>query len=189
MTRRRTRGQHTHQPLRLAVEILEARTLLSAAVTPTAEHSPGLEYHVEGTNWIDFDSRGHKKHIDHVTWDTDPTADGTIEVIVLVHDHGNLNADKLAGKTFAIKYYYMAETSIMDGETGELKDAIRTVLISPNNEVAAFVSEGVAKAVALMARRFGTKPFNPPLVVEVRVTKTGSNRRFLSLVPAGVATK
>ncbi len=48
-----------------------------------------------GANWIEFDFRRHKKHTDHVTWDTDPSTDAMVTVTVLVHDHGNnLSTDK-----------------------------------------------------------------------------------------------
>lgn len=86
----------------LAVEELEPRVLLDgvglghAGIDAPIENLP-VEYHVEGTNWIDPNlPRGHNKHIDHVTWDTDPSQDSLINVVVLVHDHGNLDANRLA---------------------------------------------------------------------------------------------
>ena len=96
MNKRRTLRSH------LAVEELEPRVLLDgvglghAGIDSPIEDLP-LEYHVEGTNWIDPNlPRGHNRHIDHVSWDTDPSLDSLITVDVLVHDHGNLDAERLA---------------------------------------------------------------------------------------------
>ncbi len=56
----------------------------------------GLVRQVEGTNWIEFDSQGHRQHVDHVTWDTNPNADALVTVKVLIHDHGGTAPEKLA---------------------------------------------------------------------------------------------
>ena len=81
------------------VEALEGRLMLSGT-TDGHDHDghDALEYHAHGTNWIDpnIPQKGHNKHTDHVTWDIDPTSDGTVSLTVLVHDHGNLDAAKLA---------------------------------------------------------------------------------------------
>ncbi len=98
-TRKPHLGQQNRQdtrcrPVHAGMERLENRYLLSVAGFDH-DHAGELEYHAEGTNWIDFSSRGHKKHADHVTWDPDPTSDGMVNLMVLVHNHGNLNANKL----------------------------------------------------------------------------------------------
>jgi hypothetical protein len=98
-----------------AVQQLEDRCMLSATVggdTDHNHHSEGeLEYHTDETNWIEFDSRGHKKHADHVTWDTDPTTDELITVKVAIHDHGNLTPDRLARLQDAVTEVNSAATN------------------------------------------------------------------------------
>jgi hypothetical protein len=62
---KQTKKQHVGQrkrrfrPVHAGVEKLEHRYLLSGS---GFEHDQTgeLEYHAEGTNWIDFGSRGHK---------------------------------------------------------------------------------------------------------------------------------
>ena len=87
----------------LFFEALEPRLALDGAgIDVDHPHEPGhevsvSEYQVEGMNWIDPSlPKGHNRHIDHVSWDTDPTSDGLVTVSVLVHDHGNLDADAQA---------------------------------------------------------------------------------------------
>ena len=100
------KARNRRQKLSLAFEQLEQRRVLSAdfgiavadvEMLDMPEHAPeATAYYAEGTNWVDFNYRQHNKHIDHVSWDPDPLSDGLIDVTVLIHDHGNLSADKLA---------------------------------------------------------------------------------------------
>ena len=98
--RKNPRRSQSHSRLSrpLTVEPLENRLLLSGNhPTVIAEAAGPLEHHVEGTNWIDPSlPKGHNKHIDHTSWDSDPTTDATVTVVVLVHNHGNLDTDELA---------------------------------------------------------------------------------------------
>lgn len=72
----------------------------------------------------------------------------------------------------------------LDGKTeGEIVDAIRSVLITPEGVAYGFVSNFLARDLARMISVFGIAEWNPPIKVKVRSNKGKNGHKFYTIVP------
>ena len=94
-----------------------------------------------------------------------------------------LSADDCIGATLRIKGYIMHPCTVSDGDTGEQKDAIRTILVQDDGEPVAFVSRTIIDQIQRLAYiRDDQAPWDPPIVARLRQKSHGANRVYI-LVP------
>jgi len=86
-------------------------------------------------------------------------------------------------KTIRIKYWMIHEVQIVNKDTGEIHDCLRTVLVEPDGSCYAFVSEVIARAVRDIFQEFGTQTIDPPLDVQVKQKSIANGKRCYVLVP------
>lgn len=86
--------------------------------------------------------------------------------------------------TIPVKYVYCHKVLVESINGGELVDAIRTVLITPNGKAFGFVSNGIAASAAQLLKLLVANPKLSPISVRVVESETRKGRRVLSLVPA-----
>lgn len=75
---------------------------------------------------------------------------------------------------------------LVDEKTGEVDEADRIILITPNGDMYACVSKGVRKSVQLLMMAYGMPPWEPPVRVRMNETQTRKGRRLYQLLPADV---
>lgn len=92
-------------------------------------------------------------------------------------------AASVAGKTFAVKYYYVHEVQIYEQQGGEYVSAYRVCLVGPNMEIVSFVSQGILTGLASMIEAMGRGPYDPPMEVLVTQVKTRAGHTY-NIVPA-----
>lgn len=90
--------------------------------------------------------------------------------------------EKADGRTFAIKYFAFKRTE-WEGKGGQLNQAVRTVILDEDLNALDFSSDGVAQSIALIVRRLGLVPFNPPVKVKIRHRDMPSGHVMFDLVP------
>ncbi len=96
------------------------------------------------------------------------------------------SGDEWAGKEFDLKYWLIHSARINGKTPGEVIDALRTVLVSPDGEAIAFVSDGIAIALQRMVRHIGMGPYVPPIRVKVVKIKTRNGNTYFKIEPAVV---
>lgn len=84
--------------------------------------------------------------------------------------------DSLAGGAIVTKWFYAHRITIAGDEPGEMIDAVRCVLITPDKQAYAFVSDGIARDLAGIIQAFGLDPLDPPL--ELTPTRVKTRRGF-----------
>ena len=82
-----------------------------------------------------------------------------------------------------VKYAYIHGVQVAGQAKGEVVDALRVVLITPDLQTYHCVSGIVAADVQRMWAAFGRKPFVPAVKVKVAKRKTGSGRTIFTLIP------
>lgn len=95
-----------------------------------------------------------------------------------------LKSSDIINKTFKLRYFYAHKVEIMSDQGGELFDAVRCVLIDDQDQAVGFVSDGLAKDLAMIVGMFGLGPYNPPIPVEVVQIQTRKGFRTYQLRPA-----
>lgn len=88
-----------------------------------------------------------------------------------------------ANQEIELKWYYCHPVQIKGGTAGEVIDCIRTVLVTPSNEMLETVSDGVAGFVQDLRRFFGDGPIDPPQKVRVIRKQTRSKFHTILLEP------
>lgn len=88
--------------------------------------------------------------------------------------------DDLKGAVFFVKDYFVHEIQ-MEDDDGEMKTQRRTVLINPDGETLAFVSEGVAMGLSNLISLYGPGPWSPPLPVRAKNSKTRKGYNTINL--------
>lgn len=82
-----------------------------------------------------------------------------------------------------VKYWYAHKVELVNPSDGEINNAIRVVLIQPDDVAFAFVSNGVAQDLRRIVQAFGAKVFNPPIRVSVQAVKTRGGYKTYKIVP------
>lgn len=83
---------------------------------------------------------------------------------------------------FAIRYFYAHPVQVTKPD-GEVVDAVRCVLMDGDGNKVKCVSDGVANDLGRMAAVFGFVPWEPPILVDIKVVKTNRGFRLLRLQP------
>lgn len=91
--------------------------------------------------------------------------------------------DDLPKDPIVVKYYYAHPVEMTDDKTGEIRETIRCVLITTDNQAYGFVSDGIALDLARLANVFGNRPFDPPIPLKVSVVKTRQGFRMYKIDP------
>lgn len=107
--------------------------------------------------------------------------DGTRETKVKIYNAINSAEKSLAdmlGKTIELVDVVAHPVQLIDEETGEMVDTIRTVLIDKNGVAYTAVSGGVTNSLQKLFMIFGMPTWDEPVKVEVKQVKTrnGNNK-------------
>lgn len=97
-------------------------------------------------------------------------------------------SDDVLGAELQLTDLYIHMVTITDEESGEINEAVRVVLISPDRTATQFVSGGVYKSLKDIVSVFGVPPWSPPIIVKVAVQKAKKVGKFFYLEPVGRAT-
>lgn len=95
----------------------------------------------------------------------------------------DFSAEETIGQTFAIRDVVCHVVDLPDPETGEVKHAIRTVLIGPDGSRIAAVSNGVLQSLEILSAAFGPPPWVDGLVVTLKEEKSKGGRKYYVLDP------
>lgn len=95
-----------------------------------------------------------------------------------------LDLEGVGSNVFPTRYYLAHVTEYIDDD-GEMIPMVRVVLIGPQMETLAFVSEGAIRSLDLIRSLCGDGPWNPPLPLSVVQVKTRRNRKTYRLVVGG----
>lgn len=93
------------------------------------------------------------------------------------------SADDCVGQIINVRYFFVHPVEISGNTPGEFSRALRSVLITPDHDCYAFVSNVLARDLARMVRTFGLRPWEPPIAVQVVKSKAKVGH-FYSLCPA-----
>jgi hypothetical protein len=83
----------------------------------------------------------------------------------------------------AIEHVFFHVVQLDNDETGETRNCIRTVLITPDGKRIKFVSVGIVKALQLAAYAFGPLPWSPPRVFVLHNLQGKGKHKRLTLHP------
>lgn len=90
----------------------------------------------------------------------------------------------LIGKEVAVQHIVAHSVELVDEDTGEVNDADRIVLVTPNGESYACVSNGVRRSLQqIMALTNSMPPWDPAMVLSVKQVNTSRGRRTFILTP------
>lgn len=95
-----------------------------------------------------------------------------------------MSADDLQDSVFPVECFYAHKVRIAGQSQGEYSDAIRTVMISPDGQMVAFTSDGVAQSLAQLIAVYGLEPWKPAVDIKVDVIKTRKGFKTYVLIPA-----
>lgn len=110
-------------------------------------------------------------------------------LILKCHADADLKGNEMIGKVFDTKWLMAHPVEITDEKTGEITDAVRTVLVSPEGRTMSFVSSGILRSLRVMVMLYGRGPWDPPLPLEVKQINTRNSRRTFTLTIPVTPTK
>jgi hypothetical protein len=88
------------------------------------------------------------------------------------------------GSVIFLSDYVMHPVKVVNKQTGELSDGIRTLLLQPDSPPVSFVSAGILKSIGRIAWRYGKlPPYNPPIRVKLKQKSLGGGRVTYKLEP------
>lgn len=90
-------------------------------------------------------------------------------------------ADKILGNILEVVYYYAHPVDIAVNNTGEVRPAVRVVLIDKDSKAYGFVSEGIARSLATLIFYLGQKPWNPPVKMKITQSSTRKGNRIYNI--------
>lgn len=91
--------------------------------------------------------------------------------------------DQMIDKPLSIRHVYIQVIKDFEGANGEVKDALRTVLIDKDGECYSTMSIVIAQEAFNMLKSFGNMPFDPPVDLKVVQSQTRGKTRMFSIVP------
>lgn len=97
------------------------------------------------------------------------------------------SGEEVMGQELSVVHVLCHEVELIDAETSEVVNAVRTVLVQPDGSTVAFVSIGIFKALGLLAKTYGPPPWKPALRVKVTQKRTRAKRLLYQLDPLGFA--
>lgn len=93
-------------------------------------------------------------------------------------------ADDAIGQPFELSDYICHAVELTDPETGEVTEAVRTLLLRPNGIPIGVVSTGVLRSLGRLGWVTGHEPpWDPPLKVRLVQQATKNGRRTFKLAP------
>jgi hypothetical protein len=96
--------------------------------------------------------------------------------------------ESLLGTTFEITDVICHPCDMTDTENdGEIVKGVRTLLVSPGQEPVAFVSVGIRNAIYQLASVFGPPPWWPPIIVQLKLSRTRRGWKTYKLIAQGRA--
>lgn len=105
-------------------------------------------------------------------------------LILSIIDGEEIKGQSVIGSIIYLSHYIMHPAEVLDKKTGELVDAIRTLLIQPDGPPISFVATGILKSIARIAWKVQhNPPFDPPVKVKLVQRGTGSGGRTYKLMP------
>jgi hypothetical protein len=111
------------------------------------------------------------------------TAEDRSKVLDLVEGE-EVHGRETVGSVIALGDYIMHPVKILNKETGEINEAIRTLLVQPDGPPVSFVSAGILKSIGRIAWRVGhMPPYRPPIPVKLKQRSLGGGRVTYSLQP------
>jgi len=95
-----------------------------------------------------------------------------------------VEANDVIGDVFEFSHYITHPVKLLDQDTGEMVDAIRTLLPQSNGPPIKFVSIGVLESINRIAWQQGKlPPYYPPILVKLKQQKVRNKGRTFKLVP------
>jgi hypothetical protein len=91
--------------------------------------------------------------------------------------------DDIPPEGIPVKHFYVHPVELDGKEDGEIVDAIRSVLITPEGVAYGFVSNFLARDLARMISVFGIGEWKPPIQIKVRSNKGKNGHKFYTIVP------
>jgi hypothetical protein len=125
-------------------------------------------------------------------WTTlDATSDQGKALVMKAMGEPDVKADKVIGHTFLCAHVLAHGVEMEDAASGELREAVRSVLIGPEGRTLAFVSAGALKSLRLLIMLYGRGPWEPALPVKVNQVRTrkGFLTYTLTVDPAAVTAR
>lgn len=80
-----------------------------------------------------------------------------------------------------LRHWLCHDITLTDPETGEVSDAVRTVLILEDGTRVGFVSDGLLKSLKAIEAFFGPAPWTPAIRGTVKQINSRSGRRFYTI--------
>jgi hypothetical protein len=84
-------------------------------------------------------------------------------------------------KQFPVANIFVHPIETTNDETGEVRSALRTVLIGPSGNRIQFVSQGVIKSMQIIAATYGGLPWVPAKMMLLERVKTSGSRSMFRL--------
>lgn len=92
-------------------------------------------------------------------------------------------SDDVVNQVLAIRDILIHPVTIVNQESAEEVECMRTVLIAGDGQTVGFVSQGVYRSVVNLITLYGPPPWSPELKVTVKSKPTSAGKRILLLEP------
>ncbi len=89
----------------------------------------------------------------------------------------------MVGKPRLIKDIIMHDATVIDQETGEKRQCVRSVMITPDGVAFAATSDGVVQSLQELSQIYGPPPWEPAINLELVTTETARGYTVYSLLP------
>jgi len=91
--------------------------------------------------------------------------------------------DGMVGSPKPIKDIIMHDATVIDQETGEKRQCVRSVMITPDGVAFAATSDGVVQSLQELSQIYGPPPWDPAISLELVTTTTKRGYTVYSLLP------
>ena len=82
-----------------------------------------------------------------------------------------------------IRDVIMHDTTVIDQETGEKRQCVRSIMITPDGVAFAATSDGVVQNLQELSQIYGPPPWEPAINLELIMTPTKQGYEVYSLIP------
>ena len=89
----------------------------------------------------------------------------------------------MVGTPRLIKDIIMHDATVVDQETGEKRQCVRSVMITPEGMAFAATSDGVVQSLQELSQIYGPPPWDPAINLELITTETKRGYTVYSLLP------
>lgn len=84
----------------------------------------------------------------------------------------------IPGQTINVTNIGRQAVTMVDSNTGEIVQGVRTILFTDDGKLYSCVSEGIGKSLGMIFRLWKQPPWNPPLPLIMREMPVGGGKRF-----------